>query len=275
MAMDEVGLGNRIQQARQKAGLTQQQLSQAADLSYSTLAKIERGAIKSPSVFTINRLASIMGSSLEDLLGVPESQKQAQKSGIKFVYFDINGCLVRFFHRAFSFLAEETGTPSDHIESLFWHYNDAVCRGEMDMEDFDTIISKAVGKKINWIDYYIRAVEPIQGMKELLEWTSQRYDVGLLSNIMPGHIERMQHEGLIPTIDYKAVVDSSEVGAIKPESKIYEIAQGLVNVQPHEILFIDDARANLMSAEKHGWKVMWFDDYRPEDSIANIKRTLA
>jgi transcriptional regulator with XRE-family HTH domain len=55
--MDKVGsekaLGKRLQEARQKAGLTQQQMCHKAGLSYSTLAKIERGAIKAPSIFTV------------------------------------------------------------------------------------------------------------------------------------------------------------------------------------------------------------------------------
>ena len=55
--MDEQSLGRHLQTARMAAGLTQQELCQQAQISYSTLAKIERGAIKSPSVFTIQRLA--------------------------------------------------------------------------------------------------------------------------------------------------------------------------------------------------------------------------
>jgi transcriptional regulator with XRE-family HTH domain len=42
----EQALGKRLQDARRAAGLTQQELCQKADLSYSTLAKIERGAIR-------------------------------------------------------------------------------------------------------------------------------------------------------------------------------------------------------------------------------------
>ena len=49
----EVALGKHLQAARQRASMTQQQLCQKAGLSYSTLAKIERGAIKAPSIFTI------------------------------------------------------------------------------------------------------------------------------------------------------------------------------------------------------------------------------
>src|SRR5665213_3138546 len=104
MAMDEKGLGARLQAARQAAGLTQQALCQKANLSYSTLAKIERGAIKSPSIFTIQSIADALGTSLDNLIGksdagsstLPPKVRKYSKSGIRFVYFDINGCLVRF-----------------------------------------------------------------------------------------------------------------------------------------------------------------------------------
>ena len=52
----ELALGKAIQQARQNAGLTQQELCHKAELSYSTLAKIERGAIKTPSVLRLHVL---------------------------------------------------------------------------------------------------------------------------------------------------------------------------------------------------------------------------
>ena len=103
-AVDEVSLGKRLQQARQSAGLTQQQLAQATDLSYSTLAKIERGAIKTPSVFTIQRIAQVTKVSLDELMGLPHAAKPLQqKSTLKFIYFDINGCLVRFFTKPSQF----------------------------------------------------------------------------------------------------------------------------------------------------------------------------
>jgi FMN phosphatase YigB (HAD superfamily) len=56
--------------------------------------------------------------------------------------------------------------------------------------------------------------------------------------------------------------------------KLYEIATGLADVDPSEILLVDDDRSNLMAAEKMGWKVLWFDDYRPAESVARIKSSL-
>ena len=69
--MDEKGLGKRLQEARQAAGLTQQQLCQKANLSFSTLAKIERGAIKSPSIFTVRAIAEALNSTVDQLIGSP------------------------------------------------------------------------------------------------------------------------------------------------------------------------------------------------------------
>ncbi len=285
--MDQVGtdpeqdLGKALQAARKAAGLTQQELCQKAGLSYSTLAKIERGAIKSPSVFTIQSIASALGTTLNELMGQftpalpPAKAKGRSKSGVRFVYFDINGCMVRFFHRAFTKLAEDTHASADTIETAFWHFNDAVCRGEMSLEDFNRALAKQLSvDSLDWKRYYMEAVDPIPEMHDLAHWAGEHYEVGLLSNIMPGFINAMLEKQLIPRLDYAAVIDSSKTGAIKPEPAIYEAAQHYANCSPNEILLVDDSRTNLMAAERFGWHVLWFDDYRPEESAARIRSAL-
>jgi FMN phosphatase YigB (HAD superfamily)/DNA-binding XRE family transcriptional regulator len=278
--MDEKGLGLRLQQARRNAGLTQQELCHKSGLSYSTLAKIERGAIKSPSIFTIQQIASTVGVSIDELIGHQgtsgtKATKKQSKSGVSFVYFDVNGCLVRFFHRAFGVVAKETGVSSDIVETTFWHYNDAVCRGEMSMDEFNTTLAKRFGvDSINWIEYYLAAVDPVLEMRELLDWASQHYRIGLLSNIMPGFIVQMRERLILPEVDYDVIVDSSEVGVLKPEVEIYEIAAEKAGCKPEDILLIDDSRANLIAAERAGWHVLWFDDYHPEESIDRVKSAL-
>jgi putative hydrolase of the HAD superfamily len=111
-------------------------------------------------------------------------------------------------------------------------------------------------------------------MQELLRWAAEHYQVGLLSNIMPGFINRMIQEGALPRVAYDQIIDSSEVKSIKPEDKIFEIAEARAGVKPEEILFIDDSRTNLMRAEKRGWKVLWFDDYRPDESARRARNAL-
>ncbi len=277
--MDEKGLGRRLQAARVAAGLTQQSLCQKADLSYSTLTKIERGAIKAPSIFTIQSIAAALGVGLDELMGVASPArpvKSHSKSGVGFVYFDINGCLVRFFHRAFVRLSEVTGAPADIVETAFWHYNDQACRGELDMDTFNKKLAHDLHttQPINWRDYYMEAIEPIPIMHELVRWASQHYRIGLLTNIMPGFVEVMIQQGLLPNVPYDAIVDSSVVKSIKPESKMYTLATQKAHCPASEILLVDDSRINLMAAEKHGWHVLWFDDYRPDESVSRVKSAL-
>ncbi len=276
--MDEVGLGKSLQEARKKAGLTQQELCHKASLSYSTLAKIERGAIKSPSIFTIQSIASALGVSLGELVGeepVPVGAKKCSKSGVRFVYFDINGVLVRFYNRAFGQLAAETGSSADQIETAFWHFNDTVCRGELPMEEFNKRFAERIGaKSLDWRAYYLEAIDPISEMQELVGWASEHYHIGLLSNIMPGFIDDMFDQGVLPKVAYDSIIDSSKVGAIKPEPRIFEVAQEWAECDPAEILLIDDSRANLMAAERMGWKVIWFDDSRPDESTEHVRAAL-
>lgn len=274
-------LGKRLQQVRKSKGYTQQTLCEKANLSYSTLAKIERGAIKSPSIFTIQSIAQAMGIGLDELLGLSTAgngggtTKQTTKSGVSFVYFDLNDTLVRGFQQAFSRLAEQTGSYPDFIETTFWHYNDEVCRGTMSMTDFDRVLSERLETPIDWAAAYLEVTEAIAPMQDLLRWAAERYNVGVLSNTMPGLLHGLRERGTLPDLPYRAIIDSSEVGSIKPEPRIFELATEAAGVPPHEILLIDDNRSNLIAAEQAGWRVLWFDGYRAEESAGHLRDGLA
>lgn len=276
--VDEKTLGKQLQRARQRAGLTQQAMCQQAGLSYSTLAKIERGAIKAPSIFTIKQIADVLNMSLDDLVGSAlggKNSKKTTKSGVSFIYFDINGCLVRFFHRAFAAMARDTELSPDVIESVFWQYNDPVCTGEMSIADFNKALATDLGlDSVDWQKYYLAAVEPIAEMHELVRWAADNYRVGLMSNIGSGFIDDMKQHGLIPDISFDAIVDSSKVGVIKPDPQMYEIAEAMAGVPAEQILLIDDTRGNLTPARAAGWHVMWFNDYDSIESTERVRTAL-
>lgn len=279
--MDETGLGKALQDARKNKGLTQQQLCQTTGLSYSTLAKIERGAIKSPSIFTVTLITNALGVSLDNIMGstLPSEarlQKRTAKNGVKFVYFDINGCLINFYFQVFSEIAEDTGANSDHVEQLFWRYNDPACRGEISLDEFNKIMAKELNvPNFDWQHYYQSTVQPIDISQKYIQEVSKDFRVGLLSNIMNGQIHALIKSGKLPDIKYDVVIDSSVVKSAKPDPGIYKIATEKSGVNPEEILFVDDSRANLASASQLGWHTLWFNAYEPEESVEKIKKALA
>lgn len=279
MVMDEVGLGKRLQQARRSAGYTQQQLCMRANLSYSTLAKIERGAIKSPSIFTIQSIAAALGVGLDELIGtispsVSVATKHTSKSGVSFVYFDLNDCLVRFHTSGFTQLARDSGQPIDVVESVFWKYDAEVNRGTMSLDELNTIWAQRLGIMVDWKSYYMNAVDMMPGVADLVQWAANNYRIGILSNTMPGFIRTLQDKQLIPAVTYDVVIDSSVEHALKPEPAIYEAAATKAGVPVGQILLIDDNRPNLIAAEQLGWKTLWFDSYNPTESIEAVRSAL-
>jgi len=282
---EEKQLGRVVQVARKKAGLTQQALCQKSGLSYSTLAKIERGAIRAPSVFTIRHIATTLGISLDDLLldvsagskpAVPAKPvKKVSRNGIRFVFFDMNGCLVRFFDHAFLALAEDAGVTPDVVESIFWQYNDEVNRGDMSVDELNTLLADRLGIMVDWYQYYLAAVEATPGINDLVAWAAENYRIGILTNTMPGLVEAMQRNGTLPSGPFECIIDSSQVHALKPEPHMYELAAEAAGItDPSEILLIDDDTPNLATAARMGWQTISFDPYKPEESIVHVSTAL-
>ena len=276
---DEKQLGRIVQDARRARGMTQQALCQKSGLSYSTLAKIERGAIKAPSIFTIQTIANTLGASLDELMAdVPVKRqlrmKKVSRSGIKFVYFDMNGCLVRSASRAIAVLAQESGVGADVIETTFWQYNDDVCRGDVSVAELNQALTAKLGMEVDWLKFYLASVEATPGVSELIHWVAANYRLGILTNTMPGLISPMRANGTLPAVDYDVIIDSSEVRAIKPDPRIFEIAAERAGLNPSEILLVDDDRPNLVAAGKFGWHTMSFDAFHPEESILSVSTAL-
>jgi putative hydrolase of the HAD superfamily len=282
---NEKRLGRVIQIARKKAGLTQQALCQKTGLSYSTLAKIERGAIAAPSVFTIQEIAKTLNLGMDNLLGgvepnrspvnIQSAVRKISRSGVRFIYFDMNGVLVRAaVSKACMKLAEESGVTPDVIETIFWQYNSDVCRGSMSLDEFNTILAERLDMLVDWNRYYLMAVEPTPGIGELISWVRENYKVGMVTNTFPNLIKPMLERGILPKVDFDVVIDSSEVHSLKPDARMFEIAAERAQMNPSELLLIDDDRLNLASAGQFGWHTMGFDAYQPEASIVAVSTAL-
>jgi len=60
-------IAKNIRRIRKEHGLSQDRLSKLADISHTTIIKIESGAIQSPTVETAQKIAKALGVSLDKL----------------------------------------------------------------------------------------------------------------------------------------------------------------------------------------------------------------
>ena len=63
--------------------------------------------------------------------------------------------------------------------------------------------------------------------------------------------ERLNKQVTLNKYDY--VWLSFEIGALKPNDKVYEIVEKECKIEPENILFIDDKKENTISAKSRGW----------------------
>ncbi len=62
-------LAQNIKRLRKKLKLSQEELAKRANITYSTLIKIESGINKNPTIITLKKLAKVLKVSLDELVG--------------------------------------------------------------------------------------------------------------------------------------------------------------------------------------------------------------
>ncbi len=90
-----------------------------------------------------------------------------------------------------------------------------------------------------------------------VEEAARRYRIAVLSNTCPCHWEKVLRVSSLIKI-FPEVFTSFHLGAMKPESIVYEKVCASLNVQPHEVLFIDDLKENVEGAISAGMKGIIF-----------------
>ena len=78
--------------------------------------------------------------------------------------------------------------------------------------------------------------------------------LGMLSDAMPSFRAFTEHHGLGEI--FEAIVISTEIGACKPDPRMYAAVCARMNVAPGDCLFVDDRACNLMGAKDFGMRAV-------------------
>lgn len=134
-------------------------------------------------------------------------------------------------------------------------------KGEIAPEPFVRELSAALRLKLTYQEFCewwncVFLPEPLVP-EALLEDLAARYRLLALSNTNPIHFETF--EKAYPLLrHFDDYVLSYQVGAAKPEAKIYREAISRAQCNPEECFFIDDLTVNVEAAREHGMGAIQF-----------------
>ncbi len=183
-----------------------------------------------------------------------------------FIYFDL-GNVIAYFDRARQYrqMAEAAGTTPERVRAVMADsgLSDRYERGELTTAEFCEAFREQSGTRpddrallaacadIFWINH---GIIPLVAALEAAD-----FRLGLLSNLSPCHWEHLcaQGYGILPAA-FSVLALSYEIGAMKPDPKIYRAAAEMAGVPPSEIFFCDDIAAHVTAAHEAGFDAVQF-----------------
>jgi epoxide hydrolase-like predicted phosphatase len=105
---------------------------------------------------------------------------------------------------------------------------------------------------------------------QLIRALRGKYKTGLISNAWDDLRQYIVRQKIDDAFD--VITISAEVGVVKPEAKIYQVALGQVQVQASEAVFVDDFAVNIEGCEKVGMQGILFKD--PDEVKQKLKALL-
>lgn len=201
----------------------------------------------------------------------------------KFIYFDLDDTLLdhkaaekaalRDVHSNFSIF---NGIVSETLAEVYHEVNVGqwllYSRGEVSREELqrnrfemtlqqlelDAALHEDVGNY--YLQCYRNHWQWIDGAENMYMKVLQKFPAGLLTNGF-AETQRLKFEkfGLHESATHTVI--SEEVGALKPDPKVFQHATELAGVEPNEILYVGDSySSDIEGGAAFGWNTAWFTD---------------
>jgi putative hydrolase of the HAD superfamily len=196
---------------------------------------------------------------------------------IRAIFFDLGGVILR----------TEYQTPRQHLaESLNMEYDDLV-RLVFESETSRKASIGTLTADEHWAALMLRLKRPASEAQkirdeffggdvldheliQLIRALHRKYRTGLISNAWNDLRQYIAKQKFDDCFD--GITISAEVGVVKPEAKIYQVALEQARVQANEALFVDDFSVNIEGCEKVGMQGILFKD--PDEVKQKLKALL-
>jgi putative hydrolase of the HAD superfamily len=196
------------------------------------------------------------------------------------VFWDFGGVILTSPFGAFNAYERANGLPLDYIRTINSRDPDTNAwarfeRQEVTASEFDALFtaeSEAFGHRVPGSDVIAMlsgAIRP-EMVRALDRVNESGYVTACLTNNVVSDVRRPEAEAIMAKFDH--VVESSKVGLRKPEPAFYELACQLAQLEPHQVVFLDDLGINLKPAKAMGMTTIKVTSAR--QAIADLETVL-
>ena len=182
---------------------------------------------------------------------------------IKAVVFDLGNVLVNYnVKKAARRFSEAGGISQIRIWAHFFlsGFEKAYTRGEISTREFYQAATRVFKKPIpykTFKQYWNDIFWQNPGMEQLLTRIKKHYPLFLISNTNALHFSHIKKEFKVLR-HFTKTFPSHEVGARKPELRIYRRVLKKIGLKPQETIFIDDMKSFIDGAKKVGMRTIHF-----------------
>ncbi len=184
-----------------------------------------------------------------------------EKSRIKTILFDLGGVLIQLHGTPF----KPSWLPDGKLNAGVWQHwksSDVVTRfesGRIDGNQFARQFIDEVGLLVEedeFIEHFMRwPARLFPGVQVMLEELAQSYRLAALSNSNALHwpmiMQDMRLQDFIPDC-----ISSHHIQLMKPKRQAFETALQQLNLQPDEVLFLDDLQVSIDMARLLGMQAV-------------------
>lgn len=187
----------------------------------------------------------------------------------RFIYFDLGNVLLFFDHHiaarklgGFAGISEQAAYTLLFETDFEWQYE----AGQFSSREFHAEFCRRTDSTCDFDPF-------MQAMAEVFEVNvrmvpivanlhAARYPLGILSNTSEAHWLYLSGDERYAVVHsfFRVHALSYEIGAMKPDPKIYREAARMAGVRPEEIFFMDDRAENVEGALTAGFDAVLFEN---------------
>jgi epoxide hydrolase-like predicted phosphatase len=176
---------------------------------------------------------------------------------IKAIIFDMEGVLMINNEIDLSACwAKALNVPYDAVHDIFYgEMNDKADLGVVSQADFDRYLITTLGLEMDMLPVVQKVIDEEcfidQVLVDRILELKQKYKIGLLSNYTEMMRDKIENEWKITHL-FDDIIISYEVGLIKPDPEIFQLALTRLGVSAAQAVLIDDRIKNIDGAREFG-----------------------